>query len=253
MALDLIFDKSTTASSGTDSSSGGDAASSTDSSTSSNAKPAYQLQNVLASLLSPEDAAGLPQLNLSLNDALLFRRSEGADGSHSLFVADIGTGLDLGPFLERFGFATGPNASLQLRLLAASGSSTHDALQGFTPDQVKDMNGLLPAGIDPLPTDTPYQEKFAIRKGFDATVQFGNLSFGADSTDTGASRSTAATPQGATTPAAAGNTASSIKWFSIQKSFGPVHIARVGAVFVKDQNSKTESNLSSMPVLPQPG
>ena len=219
----------------------------------------FELSNILSRVLPFEDASGLPDLKISLSDVLVFYRKETGVKGRLLFVLDIGAGLKLtdpfSSFLQKFGLLPADGLDLSLRLLAATGAKDPPDLQGFTPDQVGEMNDLLPDGIERLPTEVRYNDKFAIRKGFDASLKLGPIVFGADSSGAGsnaadgapggggqalAAAAAAGGPAGPSLPASATPavpatpqvaSAASIRWFSLQRSLGPIHFQRVGVAF----------------------
>ncbi|MDX2030919.1 MAG: DUF6603 domain-containing protein, partial [Blastocatellia bacterium] len=174
---------------------------------------------------NPEWAKVLDGLSIDLKDALFAFHKTGEEKKF-LFGLDIGASVNLSN-LPLVGKEFPPDQTVgveDLQLLVAS--------RDFTAAEANAVNALLPNGVTRLPVQAQGAEP-AVRQGANVAAQ---MKFGGV-TQTLA-LPVAATP--AATPAApapaAGTTAmtaatDNAKWFTVQKTFGPVHFGRVGVQY----------------------
>ncbi len=167
----------------------------------------------LMATVSRDVANALPSgLSITLNDALLAYRKTGT--AKFLFGLEMGAGINLSnlPLVGRV-FPPEETIKLIFQLLVASA-----ALPG---PEVTAINGLIPNGVTKLPTG-------ALGAGLTLStpMQFGNtnaeLSLPVQVADTASNPSQPLEATGQNTD---------VKWFTLQKTFGPVHFNRVGAAY----------------------
>ena len=181
--------------------------------------------------LSADVADMVPaDLEIDIKDVILALGRTDA-GTRCLFGLDVGARLALsGLPLVGQEFGAGSTAGVDnLRLLVATG----DLLRS----DITTVNGLLPAGITGIPLPQP-----AAGAGGPADVVLdrgpvvsARLSFGDTSqplalpvSPTAPARGPGAVTGGTTGAAAP---ADATKWFTVQRTFGPVHLARVGVQY----------------------
>ena len=190
-----------------------------------NATPGINVRELVGHL-STDVAEVVPaDLQIDLKDVILVLGRTDA-GTRCLVGLDVGARLGLSSLpLVGQQFSTDQTASIDdLRLLVATGDLRRS--------DVTTINGLLPTGIAPLVL--PAATTDAAAAAADVVVTSGptvsaTLSLG------GTSQSLAlpvASPP-ARTGVAAGAPAPSdpTKWFTVQRTFGPVHLARVGVQY----------------------
>lgn len=173
------------------------------------------------------DAVGIDlALPVVLADALLARV-----GDETLALADMGFGFDLSrlPLVGR-GLA-GQNLTLDLRLVAASG--------GWDSDHLTALNSHLPAGYHTL--DLPAGELVLRRADLVVALTLDgetrHLDLGVeldrdklpDPTPTGQAKAAAPTPPVPPPVRPTPGKGADVKWYPLQRAFGPVHLRRVGA------------------------
>ena len=190
-----------------------------------NATPGINVRELVGHL-STDVAEVVPaDLQIDLKDVILVLGRTDA-GTRCLVGLDVGARLGLSSLpLVGQQFSTDQTASIDdLRLLVATGDLRRS--------DVTTINGLLPTGIAPLVL--PAATTDAAAAAADVVITSGptvsaTLSLG------GTSQSLAlpvASPP-ARTGVAAGAPAPSdpTKWFTVQRTFGPVHLARVGVQY----------------------
>ncbi|MFP4124596.1 MAG: DUF6603 domain-containing protein, partial [Coleofasciculus sp.] len=168
-------------------------------------------------------------IKIDLKDAL-FAYSKATEGSKFLFGLDISANINLSN-LPLVGKEFPPNQTVgvdDLQLLFASKLFDQTDLDAFTP--------LIPEGVTPLPqlknpdlTSTGTQQS-SIKAGLNvaAQIKFGNT------TETLALPVSGTTPpnpdpnQPSPPPSPNTSVSDNTKWFTLQKTFGPVHFERVG-------------------------
>lgn len=156
-------------------------------------------------------------ITISLNDALLVN-DRSIDPHKNLFVAHLGNGINLSR-LPLVGELAPENQTLQLvyQLLFAS--------QDFLASEITSINQHLPEGFHAL-------EDKDVTKGFDVDVslqlgdEFVQLTLPIKANN-GSSRMETATDPIVADP----EKSDGIKWYSLQKSFGPLYFNRLGAEF----------------------
>ena len=186
----------------------------------------------LAASLSPALAADIPDgIELTIKEAFFFHRTDPADPANpvkktgrSLFGIHLGARFDLSA-LPILGQAL-PGDTLavdQLRFLLASAA--------FTADEVRALNLLLPAGgVIPLPAAPG-----SLPSGPSVAAQ---LNWGGQTKPlfldarppVAPGQSPANSPANNPAPAPLA-TSDGATWFTIDRTFGPLHISRVGAQF----------------------
>ncbi len=174
----------------------------------------------LVNEISPEIAAEIPaSLEIDLKD-VLFAFSSDPGGSAFLFGLDLAASINLSnlPLVGQM-FPSNQTVGVDdLRILVAS--------KQFDQTVVSNINKLIPKQVPALPSAE-------IAKGFNfsASMNFGGskqtLSLPVTSPD--ATPSTTPPPAQAATNAVASS--DNAKWFTVQKTFGPVHFERVGVQY----------------------
>ena len=190
-----------------------------------NATPSINVRELIGNL-SMDVAAVVPaDLQIDLKDVILVLGRTDA-GTRCLIGLDVGARLGLSSLpLVGQQFGSDQTASIDdLRLLVATGDLRRS--------DVTTINGLLPTGIAPLVL--PAAATDAAAAAADVVVTSGptvsaTLSLG------GTSQSLALPV--ASPPARTGVTANApapsdpTKWFTVQRTFGPVHLSRVGVQY----------------------
>jgi len=179
-----------------------------------------RIKEDLVAPLSASAAADMPEgLEIDFKDVIFVFR-KGAAGTPSTFVL----GLDLGVNIPSLS-----NLPLVGQMLPANETISVDNLrvliasQALTADALTLINGLLTSGIAPLPTA-------ALKQGLTlaAALKFGGMPQMLTVPIAGASPTPTPTPA---VSAAGTTTTDNATWFSLQKSFGPVHFNRVGVQY----------------------
>jgi uncharacterized protein DUF6603 len=176
-------------------------------------------------------AAYIPDvLTIELKD-ILFAYSKTTTGAGPetkfLFGFDVGTGINLSN-LPLVGHEFPPEATIgvdDLQVMVAS--------KAFNQTLVSQLNGLLPEGVTKLPS-----RDLNSGVGLSAMMNFGDspnqldlpvANDGAASQQTtGSSTAIAGAP---TTSVSSTQTSDGVKWFTLQKAFGPVSFQRVGVQY----------------------
>ena len=175
----------------------------------------------LGTLLSGiADVPGLSALSIDLKDALLAYDDTAGGSAGVVFGADIGAGVDLAnlPLVGR-AFPSNSTLALAFQPLVASAAFTEAALDGLRP--------LVPSGGLALPRG-PLSRGLTLATRLQIGDRPVDLSLPL-SLDR-ATGQVQPTP-GATAPPPAGSTAATdgTHWIKLQKSFGPLHLERIGA------------------------
>ncbi len=169
---------------------------------------------------NPELIGPAGALSIDLRDALLAYEKPAGGAARFLFGADIGAGVDLAnlPLVGR-AFPSDATLSLAFQPLVASAD--------FPADAVAALRALVPAGGLALP-------QAAVPKGLTLAtrLQIGDrpvdlslpLSISSGSGQISNDPSRTAPPPAGSTSAPDGT-----RWIALQKSFGPLHLQRVGA------------------------
>jgi hypothetical protein len=187
--------------------------------------------------ISPAIASYLPDgLSVELKN-VQFVFSKDSLGSAFLFGLDIAAGINLSnlPLVGRE-FPRDQTVGVDdLQLLVAS--------RGFTLTEANAINSLIPDGVTRLPVQpqsatSAATEQTVIQQGLSVTAQmkFGGspqvlelpVTTGTQAAGTGQPASTTA---GAATTTASVAATDNAKWFTLQKSFGPVTFNRVGVQY----------------------
>jgi len=179
-----------------------------------------RIKEDLVAPLSPTVAADIPEgLEIDFKD-VLFVFSKGAKGTTPTFVLGLDLGVNIPslsnlPLVGQMLPADQTISVNNLRVLIAS--------QALTADVLTLINGLLTSGIAPLPTA-------ALKQGLTlaAALNFGGTPQMLTVPVAGASPTPTPTPA---VSAAGTTTTDNATWFSLQKSFGPVHFNRVGVQY----------------------
>jgi hypothetical protein len=189
-----------------------------------------KLSDLLQSLIG--DDLPIPDvLTFTLNDAILvYDKERKADTSKQLFVAHIGSGINLSN-LPLIGKLFPPNQTIRLtyQVLAASGE--------FSKDNITTINALMPEGIGSLADDKNITKGFdiatAIQLGLESIQLNLPLDIGEDPPPQikATAETSASTPAQLPAPVKASADSAEPKWFNIQKTFGPVHFHRIGAAY----------------------
>jgi len=211
---------------------------------------ALNIRSLAKSVLAAEHAALIPaSLEISLKSALLayVKQGHGAEEESAvLFGVDLGASIKLSD-LPVVGGALPSDMTIgfeSLRVIVASAS--------LSSGSVEKLNNLIPAGMNPLPAESRGGEvgegkpstQAALKEGFNisAVLLFGNeprtltLPFGEDAKAKG-NQPAVAPPvppgeQPGRQPSASEPVpASSVKWFEIEKSLGPISIRRIGIFY----------------------
>ncbi|HEX9936613.1 MAG TPA: DUF6603 domain-containing protein [Longimicrobium sp.] len=166
------------------------------------------------------DAPGLSALSIDLKDALLAYDDTAGGTAAVLFGADIGAGVDLAnlPLVGR-AFPSGSSLTLAFQPLVASALFSEGMLNGVRP--------LVPAGGLALPQG-PLAQGLTLATRLQVGAQPIDLSLPLKLGSGGQIEHTA----GASAPAPAGSTpapSDGTHWIKLQKSFGPLHLQRIGA------------------------
>jgi hypothetical protein len=191
-----------------------------------------KLSELLQSLMG--DDLPIPDvLTFTLNDALLvYDKKSKADTSKQLFVAHIGSGINLSN-LPLIGKLFPPNQTIRLtyQVLAASGE--------FSKDNITTINALMPEGIGTLADDKDITKPLDIATSIQLGLETIHLNLPLDiGEDPPSQPTTTAATSGATpAPAPVKATAEGAepKWFNLQKTFGPVHFHRIGLKYENSQ------------------
>ncbi|MFL5804864.1 MAG: DUF6603 domain-containing protein [Roseiflexaceae bacterium] len=189
----------------------------------------------LISYVSSEAADVIPEsLQIDLKE-VIFAFNKDSTGTKFLFGLDIGAHIGLSS-LPLVGKEFPPNQSAgidSLRLLVASGD--------LTQAEVTAINSLLPSGVAKLATQAgdgagpPPADAAVLTSGltvsavlnFGGTPQTLSMPVAASGSASGAGNNLPATPANPV-----GVTSSdTAKWFTLQKSFGPLHLQRVGVQY----------------------
>jgi len=199
----------------------------------SGGKQSVKIKDLVANV-STQIADNIPaSLEIELKD-VLFAFSKNADGSAFLFGLDIGATINLSN-LPLVGKEFPPDQTVgvdDLQLLVAS--------RAFTLTEANAINDLIPAEVTKLPVQAQSAvdganpaPQIVIQKGLNVAAQ---MKFGS-STQTlnlPVSDSNGAAPI-TTLPAQASSSAvvssDNAKWFTVQRTFGPVHFERVGVQY----------------------
>jgi hypothetical protein len=159
-----------------------------------------------------------------------------AAASKFIFGLDIGTGINLSN-LPLVGKEFPPDATVgvdDLQILFIS--------KGLTASDLDSFNRLIPDGVTKLPVPAPPQPAgdtsgtaaVVLQQGFNVSAQ---MNFGGStqvlSLPASGSTSTTTTTTTTTPPPAGANASASdsAKWFTLQKSFGPVYFEKVGVQY----------------------
>jgi hypothetical protein len=165
------------------------------------------------------DAPGLSALSIDLKDALLAYDDTAGGTAAVLFGADIGAGVDLAnlPLVGR-AFPSGSSLTLAFQPLVASALFSEAMLDGVRP--------LVPAGGLALPKG-PLAQGLTLATRLQVGAQPIDLSLPLTLDSGGQIQHT-----GGAAPAPAGSTSApsdGTHWIKLQKSFGPLHLQRIGA------------------------
>jgi len=158
--------------------------------------------------ISSDLGALVPDLSITLNEAVFVRT--GGEDSKLLFGIDIGAGLDLsclsGLPLVGSALAADQTVKLSYQLLAAS--------DAFTEDEAKELQEKLEDTYSTLPTqiDEGVNVHSLLKAG--TATEDADLPLSVDGDDVKAD-----------------HTQSDEHWLSLQKSFGPVHLEKVGVKY----------------------
>jgi Family of unknown function (DUF6603) len=184
-----------------------------------------KIKEDLIAPISSSVAQFIPEgLEIDFKDVLfVFSKSAPAQDSTSItsFLFGLGIGVDI-PSLSHLplvGKELPADQTIKvndLRVLVASSALTQNAVGG--------LNALIPAGVTTLPgTD------LSAGLTLSASITFGSTPQVLAVPVAGAGPTNTATGTAPAASSAAGVTATdNVKWFTLQKSFGPVHFNRVG-------------------------
>ena len=179
----------------------------------------------LVNYLSRDIAAGIPDsLEIDIKD-LLLAFSKDANGSTFLFGIDIGASINLSnlPLVGQMFPADQTIGVDDLQILVASKQIAQNAIQGF--------NQMMPTGVTQLPAaDLSKGISVTAQMKFGASTQTLNLPV-SDSSGTAPPASPPAQGPTAQAPSSAVVSSDNAKWFTLQKSFGPVYFQRVGVQY----------------------
>ncbi|NIM12079.1 MAG: hypothetical protein GTO45_25255 [Candidatus Aminicenantes bacterium] len=173
------------------------------------------LKDLLQSLMG--DVKIPDVLTFSLNDALLvYDKESTATTSKQLFVAHIGSGIDLSN-LPLIGKLFPPNQTINLayQILVTS--------TDFSKEIIAAVNTLMPEGISTLANDKDISERLSLA----TSIQLGSETIQLDLPVVVNQDPTAENPDPVK------STADSVepKWFNLKKTFGPVHFNRIGVTY----------------------
>jgi hypothetical protein len=182
----------------------------------------------LADLVGPIKKDIPDVLTFTLKDALLAHEKTGETTSKNLFIAHIGSGIDLSN-LPLIGKLFPPNQTINLayQILAASAS--------FTRDEISIINARMPEGISALAAEPVLEAPdIVIKDGLKVAT---SIQLGSETIQLTLPVAVNQDPQIGSDPVK--STADSVepKWFSLQKTFGPVHFNRIGVTY-KDEKLK---------------
>ncbi|MGH9855297.1 MAG: DUF6603 domain-containing protein, partial [Blastocatellia bacterium] len=179
----------------------------------------------LVNYISHGIAAGIPEsLEIDIKDVLLAFNKD-ANGSTFLFGIDIGASINLSN-LPLVGQMFPSNQTIgvdDLQILVASKQIANSVIQGF--------NQMMPTGVTQLPgADLSKGISVTAQMKFGASTQTLNLPV-SDSSGTAPPTSPPTQPSPAQAPSSAVVSSDNAKWFTLQKSFGPVYFQRVGVQY----------------------
>ncbi|MEM6268497.1 MAG: DUF6603 domain-containing protein [Bacteroidota bacterium] len=193
-------------------------------------KTEFDVGDLVNSLLSTDEVPS--GLTLTLNSAFLAYLKDSTSSQFALGI-DVGNGIDLSnlPLVGKL-YPKGKNIALNYQLQYASSE--------FSSDDADTVNGNLPAAVHPLHT----QSDGTVKQGLDLAM---SMNLGEDllpfDLNLAASGSEDDPVNGGVNPIPentapvvpmASGSPEDLKWFDIQKSFGPVHFHRIGAALSGD-------------------
>ncbi len=170
-------------------------------------------------------------------------------GSHYLFGLDIGGGINLSqlPLVGKM-FSPSDNLKIAFQALVASGPQS----PFFNKQQLEDLSGLIPGGGITLPDQdltTNVDLKVLLDAGgksitMDLPIEFAQDKKSIQEKSPAAAKEESSSKPGAfiedtnspgaDTPGAASTPdGGNIKWYNLQKSFGPVSVNRIGVQYAK--------------------
>lgn len=170
----------------------------------------------MVALVSDDAAEHVPDgMEISLLDALMAYEQSTTTGKKFLFEVDMAAGVDLTqlPLVGKF-FTPEQTLKITLQALALS--------QNFPKTEIDSLNGLIPEGVTPLPSqDLNQGVQLHPRIQFGHTVKDVSLPLAVNSSATA----------GAPLAPSSSTPDTSVKWINLQKNFGPIHIGRVGVSY----------------------
>lgn len=205
----------------------------------------------------------VPDLSVSLKSALFAleknQKKGGDDESWKVFGLNLDAGLDL-TGLPLIGKVVPAGQSLSLQLQAMYSSLEIKSEDG--PKRVAPVNALLPAGATPLPAQCKVGDVLIAKgPGLAATLHLGSVTIplslplgmkqdgqleehtpGGKTEETEAGPGDKPAPLSAVVPTTQSGgppvaVTDDLKWFTLQKSFGPAHFERIGAGYAHGEIS----------------